>query len=302
MKSDKKEDPHRFTRHIIAVRGDTHAGQDDGLKNPATLIPAVDEKGNRQEDVFTPVSLRPFQKKLWQWHEDARGEIAKLARKDPIYFLEMGDITEGGVFKDNVGEYKMSDQYFIAKASFEPWLEMPQVKRVYIVKGTSVHTFGSGSSELIIADALRSKYPDKVIKCADHWMFNIGGCWLDVAHHGPFYGKRIWLEGNELHWYIQDVLMKDVSDGDQPPDVILRGHFHTFKQGWGWHQNSHNFWQCKGIITPALSFITDHSKKSTASKSKISVGMIALEVIDGKLHDVHPFVHWIDLRTMEIVK
>jgi hypothetical protein len=293
-----------YDRRIIAVRGDMHAGMDDGLKNPATLIPMVDlETGDRELDKLTPVSLRPFQKKLWGWHEEAREGIAQLAGEDPITFLDMGDTTEGNWRLDNKGEVQMSDQYFIAKASFFPWLDMKQVEEVYIVRGTAAHTFGAGSSETVLTDALHVIYPNKTIKTAHHWLMNIAGLWLDIAHKGPFYGKRYWLKANEFHWYIQNVLMEDVADGDQPPDVMLRAHFHTYTRGWGWCQNVKGYWECHGIITPAMSFINEYAKGSTHSKSKISCGVIALEVISGRLHKVHDeWVHWIDLRTLEIVK
>ena len=33
----------------------------------------------------------------------------------------------------------------------------------------------------------------------------------------------------------------------------------------------------------------------------MGVGMLAFELINGKLYDKHPFMHYIDLRTREIL-
>ncbi len=292
----------KYTRHIIAVRGDTHAGHDGGLKNPNTLIPEIDIDEHDQEVVvWAPVRLKPFQKRLWKWHEDARLSIQKMAGTDPITFIDMGDLTHGTFWRDNISETQMSDQYFISKWNTSPWVEMPEVKRAYIVKGTSVHNFGNGSSETMLAHALASEYK-KPVNFADHYLLDIDGVVIDVAHHGAGPGSRAWLKGNEMGIYLRSLIIEGLTAGEKTPDVVLRGHFHEYTRGWGWYQVGGDYYQCHGIITPGLCWIGNYATMATKSKSRFSCGMIALEIINGKLHDVYPFVHWIDLRTHEVVQ
>jgi hypothetical protein len=51
-----------------------------------------------------------------------------------------------------------------------------------------------------------------------------------------------------------------------------------------------------------MAYINAYAVMATQSISRLSIGMVALEIINGKLHKVHPFVHWIDLRTLEVVE
>jgi len=292
----------QYDRRIIAVRGDTHAGHDGGLKNPDTLLPVIDtDENNREVLRWEPVTLRPFQRKLWKWHESARAEIKALAGTDPITFIDIGDLTQGTWWRDNLGETQMSDQYFISKWNTEPWITMPEVKQAFLVKGTSVHNFGNGATETMLTHQLAEQHKKPVV-FADHWLLDIGGFRLDVAHHGAGPGSRAWLKGNEMGIYLRSIIIEDVTAGEQPPDVVLRGHFHEYTRGWGWYQVGDRYWQCHGIITPGLCWIGTYATMATKSKSRFSCGMVALEIINGRLHDVHPYVHWIDLRTLEIVK
>lgn len=304
MPSNNRRTPTRrkYDRRIIAVRGDTHAGHDGGLKNPETLIPMIDiDEHEREVITWEPVTLKPFQRRLWQWHEDARQDIKLLADSDPITFVDMGDLTQGTWWRDNLGEAHMSDQYFISKWNTKPWLEMRQVKQAYVVKGTSVHNFGNGASETMLTHHLQAEHR-KPVNFADHYILDINGFVLDVAHHGAGPGSRAWLKGNEMGIYLRSLVIESVTTGERPPDVVLRGHFHEYTRGWGWYQVGEKYYQCHGIITPGMCWIGTYAIMATKSKSRFSCGMIALELINGKLVDVHPFVHWIDLRTMEVVR
>ena len=292
----------KYDRRIIAVRSDTHSGNEYGLKNPATLLPVLDKDGNRIVDKWKPVTLKPFQRHLWALHEKGRKGIEALAGTDPITFLEIGDLTTGTWILDDVGENNLSDQYFVARATITPWLDMPGVTGMYVAKGTGVHVWRKGSSEQILVHSLSKEYPNKPVKFGEHWTLDIAGVRLDVAHRGPSMGKRQWLRGNELRWYCQNILMDDVADGERPPDVILRGHFHTYTRAVATFQPPNAYYQATGIIMPTLSYLGEWALNATQSKSRLSLGLIALEVINGKLHDVHAFVEDWDLRKLEVVK
>lgn len=160
----------KYKRTIIAVRGDTQGGHAGGLLNPETEIPVLGgtEDGERVvEDVHHP-ALRPFQKLLWKWHEEDRKSIGKLAGKDRIVFVEMGDLTQGNVFKDDLGEIALTPQVTISAYSMFPWLDMPQVQAAYMVRGTGVHVWGEGATETLLSMYLQQAYPRKTVKITDH--------------------------------------------------------------------------------------------------------------------------------------
>ena len=292
----------KYKRTIIAVRGDTQGGHAGGPLNPETEIPTLGTKDGKTvvEDVTKP-ALRPFQKKLWEWHEADRDKIGKLAGADPIVLLEMGDLTQGNVFRDDLGEVSLTAQVTISAYSMFPWLDMKQVRAAYMVRGTGVHVWGEGATETLLSMYLQTAYPRKKVKITDHWMLNVDGFLLDVAHHGTGPGIRAWTRGNEFNLYLKSLLLDDVVMGKRPPDMVLRAHRHTFTVGRAIYQTGGQAWELPGYITPPMCFIGSHAQKVERSPSHMSVGMVAFELINGRLTQTLPFLHTIDLRSMETV-
>jgi len=301
-KSNRTPTKRKYDRRIIALRGDTQAGHKGGLENPDTLLPAIvlNKDGGRRIKGWKHVSLEPMQERLWSWHEGWRKDIGKLAGSDPITLVEMGDMTQGVIFPDNVSELDLSEQYFIAKGTINPWLAMKQVKQTYIAKGTGVHTW-NGSTETMLERELQHEHK-KPVQLADHWLLNIGGYSMDIAHHGPGPGKRAWLHGNEFRWYLLNILMTEITLQKPIPQIVLRAHKHELTRATAEYQVGGNYWQLPGIVTPPLCFIDDHATKVMNSPTRMGLGIVALEVINGKLLDAHTFTRYIDLRILEVVE
>lgn len=293
----------KYTRKIIAIRGDTQSGHTGGLLNPETLLPEmdIDKEG---KDVITGwynPSLRPVQKKLWEWHMGDIENVRKLAGTDEIIFVEMGDLTQGNIFKDDLAETSLSAQVIEAQWLCVPWLEIQNLKRMRIVKGTGVHVWGSGATETVLTALLQKSYPKSDVKISSHWMLNVDGFRLDVAHHGPGPGMRNWTRGNVFELYLKSILKDDIETGIEPAHVVLRGHKHTFIYRRAIHQVKNLIWELPGFITPPYCFIGSHAEKTENSPSFMGVGILALEVINGKLLQYHPFTHFVDLRTEEVL-
>lgn len=292
-----------YKRTIIAIRGDTQGGHSGGLVNPETKIPELDlsEDGTVVVIGTRNPELRPIQKRLWQWHTQDLENINKLANGDPVVWLEMGDLTQGNVFKDDLDETSLSGQYFTSKWNTMPLLDLPNVKAMYVVRGTGVHVWGEGSTETMLMGILKREYPDIKISITDHWSLNIDGFVLDVAHHGPGAGIRNWTRGNAFELYCKSILMDDIDLGNQVPNVVLRGHKHEFTYRRVIHQVKNKIWDMPGFITPPYCFIGSHAQKVMNSPSFMGVGMLALEIVNGRLFDFHPFTHFVDLRARETV-
>lgn len=293
----------KLKRTIFAVRGDTHGGHAGGLVNPETEIPVIElnKKGDRVQTGLDHPHLNPTQERLWKWHTTDKADVRHLAGKDEIIFLDMGDLTQGNIFKDDLSEALLSTQYFISKWNTSPWLDLSNVRRTFITKGTGVHVFGEGSVETMLTHHLNSDYPKKRVRIADHFLLDVESFRLDIAHHGSSPGMRNWTRGNVLELYSRSILRDDIDNGTPPPNVILRGHTHEFT--WrpvGW-QVGNKTWKMDTFITPPYCFIGSHAQKVVKSPSRMSVGLLALEVVNGKLLDFHPFLHTVDLRVKEII-
>jgi hypothetical protein len=292
-----------FKRTIIAIRGDTQSGHAGGLANPNAELPDfdIDEEGNTILTGYRNPELRPIQRHLWKWHTQDLENINNLANGNPIVWLEMGDLTQGNVFKDDLAINNMSEQWFLSFWNTLPLLDMPNVKAMYIMRGTGVHGWGEGATETMLTYAFKTRYPDKTIRITDHWLLNVDGFLLDVAHHGPGAGMRNWTRGNAFQLYAKSVMMDDIDLGNPIPSVLLRGHKHEFTYCRPIHQVKNKMWEMPAFITPPYCFIGSHAQKVMNSPSFMGVGMLALEIINGKLHDFHPFTHFVDLRAKETV-
>ncbi|MBT7991047.1 MAG: hypothetical protein HN769_14355 [Anaerolineae bacterium] len=293
----------KYKRKIIAVRGDTHSGNAGGLVNPTTEIPEIDldESGRRVIAGYRNPELRPVQKRIWRWHEEARREIKKLAGKDEISLLDLGDLTQGNIFRDDLAEASMNAQVILSRSTLLPWLEMKNLKKLRMTKGTGVHVWGEGSTETLLSAWLQDEYHKKDIKISDHWLLDVDGYKIDAAHHGPGPGTRNWTHGNAFSLYLKSELRNALDRSETPPNMVLRGHTHVFTYGFARHQIDATIYKTEGYITPPMCFIGSHARKVTRSTARMSIGMLALEIVDGKLLAMHPFLNNIDLRTEEIL-
>jgi hypothetical protein len=189
----------------------------------------------------------------------------------------------------------MANQILIANANLRPVLEMPNVMKMRIAAGTAAHTFSEGSSAILVAQMLSQEYKDKDIQALYHGLMDIDGFVMDYSHHGPSTGARTWLSGNVARYYLQSLMLAEITAGRKPPNVVMRGHFHEpicERVCIGGFES----WI---VVTPALCMMDDHSRQATRSKPTVTVGMLALEIVDGKMLDIQEHYKTIDIRTKE---
>ena len=285
-------------RVILAVASDKHGGHELGLLNPETVLEYEDKEGNIKK--WTP-SLKPFQEYLWEQHEKHVKETQKLAGRDEIIVFDNGDLTAGNKYPHEQVSTRISDQFDIATYNLYPWLDLKNVKTVRITKGTGAHTFGEGSSEIIVQRRLKERYPKKDIRTIYHGLAKINGVTIDYSHHGPGTGSRNWLKGNEVRYYMKSLIEDEIDLGNTPPDLILRGHFHEYIEEYYVKLFMGKRYKVQMNILPSYCGIDDHARQITKSKYILQHGMVCYEIIDGKIHDTHPFFETIDIRTHEVL-
>jgi hypothetical protein len=279
-------------RRILVALSDIHSGHNLGLLNPSTALQRENEAGALTD--YHPAST-PFQEYLWDLYQQNLKSVKDLAGKDEIIVIHNGDATQGVKYPDAWVSPRESDQIAIACANLRPWLDLPNVTKLRMIKGTSSHVMGDGSSEILIAQQLSAEYPKKSISALYHGLFSIDGFTVDVAHHGPAVGMRQWTKGNMMRYYLKSIINDALDSGFPVADLTLRAHYHTphieavtrgFRQYWI-------------AVTPSYCGLAAHGIQATRSEFQLSNGLLAFEIIDGKLVQTYPFFETLDIRTKE---
>ena len=285
------------SRNIVAILSDIHSGHKLGLANPNTILEDIE---NGKVRTYSP-QLSETQLFMWETYEWGKEEVMKLAGKDNVILIHDGDPTHGKASFLETMTTRLSDQILIAQANFEVWLKHKNVKMVRFAVGTGIHEFGEGSASVIVANALRGEHYNVDISVVYHGVLDVNGFKIDYAHHGPNIGSRKWLEGNELRLYLRSIMMSELMGGNAPPNLVIRGHYHTYRREFleiGTNGKFHESW---AMLLPGFTFKDDYTRRATRSDFKQTIGIIALEIIDGYLYRTYPFIRTVDIRTHEIV-
>jgi hypothetical protein len=284
-------------RTIALSIGDIHSNCRFGLMNPEVVLPPMDDMG----EAWTPEAT---ESQLWLWdcytkHID---KIKNLAGKDEIIPLVGGDITHGDKYADKEKvSVRRYDEFHIAADALSKLAELKNVSRMRIVKGTGSHVFGHGTSELLVANMLNSQYGVDA-QVAYQYSLNIKGAEFDIAHHGPGPGIRAWLRGNVLRLYVRDIMMTAIMEGEIVPDVILRWHFHQYVPHTEEYRSNGTTYKTMAAISPSYCFIDDYARKASRHAPKLTVGMLAFEIVDGKVINKYEFLDSINLHKREVLK
>lgn len=279
-------------RTILFGMSDIHSGFTLGLCNPETKL--QDDTGN-----YRRVDLSTSQEFLWETFTDGIEKLKELAGGDDIYVFSMGDITHGTKHHSQQVSTRLSDQLTIAYENFIPVLSLPNVKAARFAIGTPAHTFGEGSSDIILTERLQAKFPNLDIRCLYHGLAKIGNFKVDYAHHGPKPGSRNWLYGNDARLYLRSKMMGDLDNNDEPANLVLRGHYHTFTKEWCGISRNNKLYESWLVIMPSLCLLGDYGIQITSSVYRISPGVVAFELINDRLHQTHVFTSKLDIRTVE---
>ena len=284
-------------RAIIAAFGDQHGGHTLGLLNPSTKLKDWDIEGNPYW--WTP-KLNKSQEHLWyDCYEKDIADVSKLAGKDPIVAFNLGDITQGQKYISQWVSTRSSDQIFIAEANMLPWFALKNLHVVRLVRGTDSHGFGEGSADLTVEGLLQRRFPKRNIDVVFHGLADILGIKVDYAHHGPYTGSRNWLKGNVARYYLRSAMMDEIQIGNVPPHLYIRGHYHNYAEEYlriSNAQHAHKSWL---TVLPSYCLMSDYARQATRSQFSVTNGMVAYEVVDDRIVEIHPFTHTIDIRTKE---
>lgn len=284
------------SRMILAVLSDTHGGHKLGLLNPDVTL--FDEGANGE---LVPLQPEPTASSeyLWKLYQENIWEVMRIAKGCPVAVLHNGDIAQGDRFKSELVSTRMADQILIGAANLRPWLEYGNVGALRLAIGTEAHVFGEGSAEILVADTLKREYPAKDVQVVHHGLMELNGMLIDYAHHGPPSGARLWLNGNVARYYLQSMMMNEIMEGRVPPRLYLRAHFHNWLcETVTFHCQNRDFISTI-LVTPSYCMIGEHGRKITRSAPAVTNGLAAIEIVDGKLGEIHRLTQTMDIRSKE---
>jgi len=283
-------------RRIVAVLSDTHAGHRLGLMPPNLTL--YDEAPDGTQTPYTPQQTA-VQQWLWRHYTADLAAVVNLAGGDPITVIHNGDLTWGRKYASELVSTREANQYLIACANLEPWLRLPNLTALRLSHGTGSHGFQEGTDVALVSELLRARYPLSDIGVCRHGLADVDGVLIDYAHHGPPPGSRNWLTGNNLRYYIRSLMQDELLRGRTPPRVVLRAHYHTYQRETVRVPAQYGEAVTDGILTPAYCGLSEFAQQATRSAYLIGCGLVALEIVDGRLVEVWPMHRTVDLRREE---
>ena len=287
-------------RLIIAVMADSHGGSSVGLLNPETVF--IEEDLESGEKVEYHPELNEVQRYLDQLRHDNMEQVVNIADGDEIVVFHNGDITHGTKYPEGLMKgITPSQQRTVGYWNMRPWYKIRNVKRVFLFTGTEAHDWMQGSSEVKIAYDLKNDFPHVDTRVKHLGLFNLGKETIDISHHGPGGGVREWTRGNVARYYLIDRVYKDRRMGRTPSRAYLRSHFHinvweAYRTRFAGKRELYEL-----LVVPSFSAVNWHARKVTRGDPELCNGMYALEVIDGRLAEIHDLSQDKDLRVEEVL-
>jgi len=278
---------------------DTHGGHKLGLLHPDTII--MEEGPDGEADEFTP-ALTATQRWLWECYQQDIESVRELAGNDAIVVVHNGDLTWGLKFPEGVVSFTPFGQTSIALWNMRPWLDLPNLRAMRFIHGTASHEFGQGSTSLAVAHELEllasASGLETNIGARRHSLLSIDWVSFDCAHHGPSAGMRQWTTGNQLRYYLKSLMNDEIVRHREPPRVTVRSHYHTYCRET---VRIGTEYESDIVVTPAYCGMSHYAVQATRSAYLQGCGMVAFEIVDGRLRDIRPFVRTLDLRTEEAI-
>jgi hypothetical protein len=282
-----------MSRRVLVFLADTHAGHKLSLMNPESWLLEQDDGAFRP---YHP-ALSATQQGLWAHYQDDVAAVAEMADGAQVDVVHVGDVTWGLRYPAGLVSTRMADQLTLAVANLEPWLALDNVASLTLVTGTDSHELGEASAPLLVAGQLATAHPERRISTVSHLLGQVDGVAVDAAHHGPHPGTREWLMGNNVRHYTRSLMLGEVVRGGEPPALVVRAHYHDYAR----ETVRVGQWCTEAVVLPAYAGLTPYAQQATRSISRITCGLVAVEIEDGRLREVRALVHSKDIRAQVVL-
>jgi len=283
-------------RRIVAIIADTHAGHKLALCNPATVW---EDEGADGERTWSGPTLTSTQQWLWERYTEHIRRAMEFAHGDEVTLIHNGDITWGVKYPEQLVSSRIDVQPTIGYYNLLPWLTEETVRTVRLIHGTPSHEFGMGSSNRQIGSMLRMAFPDRDIGTSLHLLATVDGVGIDVAHHGPSGGIRIWTAGNQFRYNLRSIMLEDMINARRPPRLVVRSHYHCFFHETVRIPTDAGEIASEMMMVPGYCGFSHYTVQATRSAYRMQCGVVCIEIVDGVFRRIVPFVDALDIRTKE---
>lgn len=256
---------------------DTHCGSTLGLCPP---------QGVRTDD---GQEILPSKVQEWLWecwvdlHRRA-GAIAKRHKSDLVVVLN-GDLVDG----DHHGTAQIMSRHpdaqaYIAHETFQVTRSL-KPKRLFVVRGTEVHTGTSGSAEENLAKWMGAERdPETHLYSRWHLRLRVHGKLVDVQHHGKGLGRLPHTKQNGANSLAWRVFQTMTERGLEPPALVVRSHLHQFADSFSANRRT------RGLFLPSFQVKTSYVHRVAADEIADVGGVVITVEPDGQM-DVTPVLY-----------
>lgn len=270
---------------------DSHAGHQLGLANPDTIVGTTDFREQ--------IKVNSIQRDLWDWYANGIDWAMSMIGKSPFYLWHVGDLCHGDKHRDQLMSNRLSDQIGIAVSNIDFLYKMKNFRGSRFIVGTDAHEFGDASATILVAAQMSKAYPGKDTKAFFHMLIKNGSAAIDMAHHGPGQSSRSWLSGNTARYYLTDMVLRAIENGDAVPTMVLRGHVHSPIHETVSRMIGGKWRRSEIFVSAAMCMLSNYARQVTQSVSRVYNTMAVVELTKTGAQLVDIFVRYIDVRTIE---
>lgn len=206
---------HEQVRLLLCI-GDSHCGSTVGLAHPTECVLPNDGR-------YRPNKLQEW---LWGCHLDLINRwLPEIAGDEPFGVVHMGDAIEG--YHHRTKETWTTDDAAMRGCFIACYRDIAERAAFWLqVRGTECHT--GEDNEAACGFALgATPHPESNRHASDKWQFEFNGLLVDAQHHMSTTG-RPYLETGAGGRDAATAALYAMRAGHRAPDIMLRGHAHTF--------------------------------------------------------------------------
>jgi hypothetical protein len=145
---------------------------------------------------------------------------------------------------------------------------------LYVMRGTFAHSGKAAKlDEAIGEDFDAVKSPEGTYSWY-HLNLLVDDIKIELAHHGSM-GGRPWTQRNAANYLAADVLMTYAVNGEQPPDLTIRGHLHR----WA---DSYDNYPTRAIFLPGFTFFGPFIHRLGKGHNVPEIGAMIVRTDGGK--------------------
>lgn len=270
-------------RWRLTLISDTHAGSLVGLA-PRGGIPHPDGP---------TISTSPTSEWLWDHYLEMlarEAEAADGAERHALVFV--GDLMDGLQHHGNIELYHPdpSVEAYIAERIVTEAIETLKPTEIFVVAGTPSHVGKSASSEEGLSKMIAARWPEAFRPASETrrtWgilRMDLDGTLVDIRHHGKL-GQLPHTRESYQKRYAFDVWSSQAMyRAAKPADLAIRAHRHKFADSGPVPPHKT---LTRLISLPCWQLSTEWAR-SMAFEESPDIGMVGLELRDGRIADVYP--------------